>query len=254
LRLWQRSRIFPSDGDLTCNDIGMLLLFDIDGTLLITKRSGILAMELAGRELFDPSFTVQGVDFAGRLDPLISQDLLIKNGVARSIENLAAFRDGYRRHLTSLLSDGTDRTQACPGVHGVIDILVKQSDAALGVLTGNWPETGTFKLRSAGIDPGVFEIAVWGDESPYAQPAREHLPPVAMSRFAERRGREVLPERVTIIGDTPHDVQCAKVHGCRVLGVGTGLFSPQQLMAAGADHAVASLADEQGTVNWLLRV
>jgi phosphoglycolate phosphatase-like HAD superfamily hydrolase len=232
----------------------MLLLFDIDGTLLITKRSGILAMELAGRELFDPNFTVQGVDFAGRLDPLISHDLLVKNRVERSEGNLRAFRDGYRRHLMSLLSDGTDRTQACPGVHGVIEILAKQSDAVLGVLTGNWPETGTFKLRSAGIDPEVFEIAVWGDESPHERPAREHLPPVAMSRFAQRRGREVLPEQVTIIGDTPHDVHCAKAHGCRVLGVGTGLYSPEQLIAAGADHAVTSLADEQGTVDWLLQV
>lgn len=232
----------------------MLLLFDIDGTLLITKRSGILAMELAGRELFHASFTVQGVDFAGRLDPLISHDLLAKNGVAMTADHLSAFRDGYKRHLTSLLSDGTDRTQALPGVHELVERLSGRPHATLGLLTGNWPETGTFKLRSAGINPSSFAISVWGDESPHDPPAREHLPPVAMQRFFRMHGREVHPEHVTIIGDTPHDVHCAKAHGCRALGVGTGLYSPEQLMESGADCAVESLRNVVEIEQWLLRV
>lgn len=231
----------------------MLLLFDIDGTLLITKRSGITAMELAGQELFSPTFTVQGVDFAGRLDPLISFDLFARNNVATTNENLAAFRDGYRRYLQQLLSDGTDRTQALPGVHGLISRLAKHQGVTLGLLTGNWPETGKFKLRSAGLDPKVFAISVWGDESPHAQPAREHLPVVALHRYRERHGRGIEPHHVAIIGDTPHDVHCARVNGCRVLGVGTGLFSAAQLVASGADHAMDSLADEEAALAWLTK-
>ena len=229
----------------------MLLLFDIDGTLLITKRSGITAMEMAGRELFSPTFTVQGVDFAGRLDPLISLDLFARNGVEATSTHLAAFRDGYRRYLQQLLSDGTDRTQALPGVHGLIERLAKMDGVTLGLLTGNWPETGKFKLRSAGLDPEVFEISVWGDESPHAHPAREHLPVVALQRYRARHGRDIEPRRVAIIGDTPHDVHCARVNGCRVLGVGTGLFTAEQLVASGADHAMATLADEQAALAWL---
>lgn len=229
----------------------MLLLFDIDGTLLITRRGGIIAMELAGRELFSPDFTVEGVEFAGRLDPLISIDVLNRNSVAQTAEHLNAFRDGYRRYLMHLLTHETDRTQALPGVHGIIPTLAKRSDVVLGLLTGNWPETGKFKLRSAGIDPEMFPLAVWGDESPHHPPAREHLPPVAMHRYTQRTGRQVARGNVVVIGDTPHDVHCAKAHGCRALGVGTGLFTPEQLMNVGADYAVASLADEEAVVKWL---
>lgn len=231
----------------------MLLLFDIDGTLLITKRGGILAMEEAGRELFSPGFTVDGVEFAGRLDPLISHDVLARNEVARTAENLAAFRDGYRRHLMKLLTAETDRTQALPGVHGLIRRLAGRADVTVGLLTGNWPETGMFKLRSAGLDPADFVISVWGDESPHDPPRRDHLPVVAMKRYEKHMGRGVREAHVTIIGDTPHDVQCAKAHGCRALGVGTGLFSVDDLMRAGADHAVASMADEGAMLEWLTR-
>ncbi len=232
----------------------MLLLFDIDGTLLITRRGGILAMEEAGRELFAPSFTVQGVEFAGRLDPLISHDVLARNDIARTQKNLDAFRDGYKRHLMKLLTHETDRTQALPGVHEVVQRLAGRSDVVLGLLTGNWPETGRFKLRSAGLNPDVFPLSVWGDESPHDPPRRDHLPPVAMNRYRQRVGRDVNPAHVTIIGDTPHDVQCAKAHGCRVLGVGTGLFTAEQLVASGADHAVATMGDVEGVVEWLMKV
>ena len=59
----------------------MLILFDIDGTLLLTQRAGVNAMHDAGRELFGESFTIDGIEFAGRLDSLIWQDLVRNNSL-----------------------------------------------------------------------------------------------------------------------------------------------------------------------------
>ena len=228
----------------------MLLLFDIDGTLLTTKRSGVKALEDAGRELFGGAFTIEGVDFAGRLDPLIIGELLRRNGVDESRANADAMRAGYGRHLPRLLAPAGVAT-ACPGVHEVLGLLRRVRGITLGLLTGNFAETGTIKLRAVGIDPDWFAVRVWGDESPVEPPAREHLPPVGMRRYHELNGNAVAPERVVVIGDTPHDVSCAQAHGCRSLGVGTGVFTSEQLTGCGATRAVPSMADAAGVVDWL---
>lgn len=228
----------------------MLLLFDIDGTLLTTMRSGMKALEDAGRELFGESFTIDGVEFAGRLDPLIIKELLVRNKLEASDRNAREMRDGYGRHLPRRLAPAGVAT-ACPGVHDVLASLRRRRDVTLGLLTGNFSETGSIKLRSAGIDPDWFAVRVWGDESPHDPPAREHLPPVGMKRYHVLHGREVRPERVIVIGDTPHDVSCASAHGCRSLGVGTGIFTSDQLSACGATWAVPTLSDTESVVNWL---
>lgn len=73
-----------------------------------------------------------------------------------------------------------------------------------------------------------------------------------MNRHAHRHGRPIDPNDVVIIGDTPHDIACARAHGCRSLGVGTGLFPAAHLLSLGADHAVDDLGQTQEIVAWLL--
>ena len=229
----------------------MLVFFDIDATMITTGGVGINAMVDAGAELFGAGFRADGVEFAGRLDPLILRDLLAANGQTPTTENLSRMRAGYRRHLDVRLRTGVGRV--LPGVGPLLARLATDESTTLGVLTGNFPDTGTMKLTACGIDVDVFSIRVWGDESPYTPPAREHLPPIGMQRYADRTGRPATPDRVVIIGDTPHDISCARAHGCKSLGVATGKFSTQQLVAAGADMAVPTLSDTDAIAAWITR-
>jgi phosphoglycolate phosphatase-like HAD superfamily hydrolase len=73
-----------------------------------------------------------------------------------------------------------------------------------------------------------------------------------MARAAAHHGRGFEPARVTIIGDTPLDVDCAKAHGCRAIGVATGPYSSSQLRDAGADLAVENLTDTEELLRWIL--
>lgn len=228
----------------------MLILFDIDATLITTCRSGVVAMEIAGRELFGPGFTAEKTAFAGRLDPLIIADLLRDNGKEVSVANLEAMRRGYRRHLEHRLEDRS-LARPLPGVVPLLNALEERGDAVLGLLTGNYQDTGEIKLRACGIDPKRFTIQVWGDHSPHIPPCRTHLPPIGMERYRAAHG-PLESDRVTIIGDTPHDVACAKAHGCRSLGVATGSFSFEDLQQAGASHVVSDLSQTAPIVEWLL--
>lgn len=239
----------------------MLLLFDIDATLLVTARAGVHAMQDAGRALYGPSFIFPDIDFAGRLDPLIFNDLFHHNNIEPSPDNHALMRGAYVACMTSRLTTN-NTARALPGVLPLISTLAQRTDSTLALLTGNFAETGLLKLRSVGLDPALFPIQVWGDLSPHNPPARNHLVPVAfdqLKRHAATRqppnqssggldrilfsNGAINPRHVLVIGDTPHDVACAKAHNCRSLAVATGLHTIDQLHAAGADHVVKDLSD-----------
>jgi phosphoglycolate phosphatase len=229
----------------------MLIFFDIDATMITSGGVGIKAMVDAGCELFGPGFTAAGISFAGRLDPLIIAEMLVLNGQEASPAAMGRMREVYRRHLGVRLEAGVGRT--LPGVIALLDRLGAEPEVALGVLTGNFEETGAMKLRACGIDPDRFHIRVWGDDSPHAPPSRDHLPGVGLARYRQRYGRGIEPARVIVIGDTPHDVSCARAHGYRALGVATGQFSVEQLGTAGADWAIENLERTDDVVGWLLR-
>ena len=124
----------------------------------------------------------------------------------------------------------------------------------LGLLSGNFEESGLAKIRACGIKAEQFKVAAWGDDSPHDPPDREHLPPVAMSRYRARFDREIHPGRVTIVGDTRHDIRCAKASGCRVLAVATGRSTVMELEAHGPDLAVEDLSDTARLHGWLTGV
>lgn len=229
----------------------MLILFDIDATLLVTMRAGVRAMEEAGRVLHGPEFTFAGVEFAGRLDPLILRDLLSRNGVDPTAEAVGRMKAEYVRRLPGWLSR-PGATRALPGVHALLDALEARGGVTLGVLTGNFEASGMMKLRAAGLDPERFAVRVWGDESPRgAEASRRDLPPVGLARYRARTGREA--SGAVIVGDAPHDVDCARAHGLRSLGVATGLHGEEELSAAGASRVVRDLSDTPEIVRFLLR-
>lgn len=238
----------------------MLILFDVDATLITTSRAGIAAMGLAGRERYGPAFDESRVSYAGRLDPLIIADLLRAHAVEVSDEEVSSFRRAYREHLERLLRT-PGLAKPCPGVldllaaletRGVRGGAAGEGGGAMGLLTGNYPETGAIKLRASGVDPDRFIIQVWGCDSPHAPPSREHLPAVGMLRYKARFGRPIDPARVTVIGDTPLDIGCAKAAGCRSLGVATGPFGVEDLHDAGADLALPDLSETSRVLEWLL--
>lgn len=226
-----------------------LVLFDIDATLISTSRSGVHAMGDAGRELFSPDFTTERTEFSGRLDPLILADLLAHNAVPVTQDNLRAMRDAYKKHLIRRLAvPGVART--LPGVSDLTRALWNMPEAATGLLTGNFEDTGRIKLQASGVEHHRFHIAVWGTDSPHDPPSRDHLPPVGLARFRERFRHDIDPQRVTIIGDTPHDIQCAAAAGCRSIAVATGMFTTTQLR--GADLVVETLADTAHLLDFIM--
>lgn len=224
-----------------------LVLWDIDGTLLTSGGAGLRALADAGRELFGDGFRVEGVPVAGRLDPLIWRDLARLHGMADPDPVEARFRSSYAGHLKRRLSsDGLAR--ALPGAHQLVERLADTDAVIQGLLTGNYPETGKLKLAQVNLEVEKFSVCAWGSDGP----ERRALLPVALGRLAEKTGTRPSADRVLVVGDTPHDIDCARAHGCRSLGVATGTFEVGALREAGADRVVEDLSDADSILEWML--
>ena len=243
--LYQRAAKGAQRGH-TGYDRDMLVLFDIDGTLLRTDGAGLEAMQEAAQELLGTAVTFGGIPTAGRLDPLIWRDLAALNGIADADGIHDVFRTRYAAHLGRRLRE-SGCARIMPGVAELVTTLQGVETCVLGLLTGNYEETGRMKVEAIGLEPEWFPVTAWGDEGSH----RRDLPPVAMRRYEAHVGRSVPPEKVVIIGDTPHDVDCAKAHGCRVIGVATGMYGAAELADAGADLAVEDLSDAAGLAAWV---
>ncbi len=224
----------------------MLILFDIDGTLLVSRGAGMRCMEAAGEEVFGRRFGADGVDFGGGLDPVIFHALCARHGCVDGAERLAAFRAAYSRRLAAELLPGV--ATALPGAGELVEALSAREDVAVGLLTGNWPDTGALKLQAAGLPLDRFVVNAWGDDAK----RRPDLLPVALRRYAARHGRALPAERVVVVGDTPRDVEVAREHGSRALAVATGHHDTDRLAAAGADLVVSDLSGTHRLLDWLV--
>ncbi|MFO0828949.1 MAG: haloacid dehalogenase-like hydrolase [Phycisphaerales bacterium] len=225
-----------------------LVLFDIDGTLLRSQGAGVASMQRAFDELFPGlDVSMDGIPVAGRLDTLIWHDVMTRAGLDPSTTALAEFRARYAAILGSRLRNGT-RVVTMPGVPELVARLDDRDDVVVGLLTGNWPDTARLKIVAAGLDHDRFRLGAFAGDGP----DRRSLPPVAMQRFAAIEGREPQPSRVIVIGDTPHDVYCAKFNGCRAIAVATGGATLDSLAATDADLVVETLADTATIERWIV--
>lgn len=236
----------------------MLILFDIDATMVLTSRSGLWAMERAGQELFGPGFGIGDIEFAGRLDTLIIPEIFERCGVPVTTENLRSYRERYALRLGERLADATVTRTVLPGVAALLAEIDARAnageDVTAGLLTGNFESTGRAKLSACGIDHERFVVGAFADDALYPGGSRDDLPPVAMERYRAHTGRVIEPARTVIIGDSPFDVRCAKVNGCRSLAVATGVHTLEQLRSCtphAPDLAVANLADTAAVSRWL---
>ncbi|QEC47104.1 HAD family hydrolase [Baekduia soli] len=225
----------------------MLLLFDIDGTLLLkASREHAEAVHAALRRVHRIEIPTARVEAAGRTDGAIAKSILTLAGVsaeridARADDVRAATCEEFARRCPADLRDHLN-----PGIVEVLEGLHADAGKHLSLLTGNMEPVARLKLQRAGIahffGPGQGAFGSDDDD-------RAALPAIARAR-AGADGRPWPREDAVVIGDTPRDIACARADGVRVVAIATGPFAAQDL--GGADAVVHRAHDLPGALEGL---
>jgi phosphoglycolate phosphatase-like HAD superfamily hydrolase len=225
-------------------DTARLFLFDIDGTLLASGGAGIRALEAATLDVFGTK-ALDGVEIAGRTDSSIARQLFARHGQEATPENTARFFDGYLSHLAAFLPQV--QGSLLPGVIALLDALKARTDCVLALLTGNLERGAHLKLTHYGVWH-YFEFGAYADD----HHDRNELGPVAQSRAKERLGLEFSPEDIFVLGDTPHDVSCARAIGAKAVAIATGRHTRRQLAECEPDFLFDDLSDVDSVLRSLL--
>jgi phosphoglycolate phosphatase-like HAD superfamily hydrolase len=212
-----------------------LVLFDIDGTLLLTAGAGRRAIRTALAEFIGDAGVFDRVRFDGKTDPQIVAELLHEAGDPDPHHGgrIAEVCARYVALLEGELADRTAVVELMPGVLPLLERLEDERDVVLGLLTGNLAAGAALKLRAGGIDPARFRVGAYGSDSGH----RPDLPAIAAARAEPHFGRVPGGEEVVIIGDTPADIACGRGIRARALAVATGAYAAVEL-ASHAPHAV----------------
>ena len=213
-----------------------LLLWDIDGTLIASGGAGMLALQHGLRNGLGIDGSLADIDFAGRTDRWIARRIFEKFSVPHTEENFTRLIDGYVAALPAALAN--PRARVLPGVRELLATAAARSDVAQGLLTGNLQRGAKTKLGYHGL----WEFFPFGGFADDAE-LRNEIAPHALRRAQEHTRAQFTPQRVWVIGDTPHDIECGKIIGARTLGVATGSHTHEQLAAHAPDAVMPDLAD-----------
>jgi phosphoglycolate phosphatase len=177
--------------------------------------------------------SLRDIDYRGRTDAFIAQRLFEHYRIPMSAESLRAFLDAYLSFLKEEMKEGNPRAHF--GILEILELARKRPNLAQGLLTGNLAHGAKIKLEHFDVWQ-YFEFGAFADDSSI----RNELGPFALRRAKDKTGHEFSPKQVFIIGDTPHDIECARVIGAHCIAVATGGFTEKELLA---HHPLAVLPD-----------
>ena len=216
-----------------------LVLFDIDGTLLISHGIGREAKRRAMQEHFGTVGDLDSHVFGGKTDWRILADLLKPFG--KTEYDIGREMDAYEQAMAWHMNDIRADYQAAPLPHAMqlVQTLRRRSDATVGLVTGNTSKTAAIKLEMAGYDPAWFAVGAFGNESAH----RERLTQLALERAQRHAGQAFKGRDVIVIGDTPADIQAARAIEAIAVAVCTGYVPRDRLLTAKPDFLLADLRD-----------
>lgn len=222
-----------------------VILWDIDGTLLHSRRHG------AFKEYMAPAMArVFGT--AGRLDEMVVSGMTDLQIFVEALRD-EGFTAGQVRdrlpELVALFVEGMERLaaaeelfRALPGAAAALAALEREPRYLNSLLTGNVEPAARLKLRLVGLE-GFFRLpGAFGELSH----DRRDLPAVARERVSRHLGRDLRPGQLVVIGDTPNDIACARHFGARAVAVATGRsHTAADLLRHEPDAVLPDLADTE---------
>ena len=213
-----------------------LILWDIDGTLILTGSAGMGALDAAFQKVHGRKPDLSRLDLSGRTDKWIAARVLESNDLPVTDDAIHHYLEAYLEclHAEVLARPG----RVLPGILPLLELLHQRSDVVQGLLTGNLHRGARIKLEHYRVSH-YFEFGAFADDSAI----RNELGPHALRRAQDQHAMTFTPEHMWVIGDTPHDIECGQAIGAKTIGVATGRFSVAELLAHRPTAVFADFGD-----------
>ena len=211
------------------------VLFDIDGTLLVTGGAGAVAWQRAFREMHGVDADIDEHTHAGMTDPeiaaIVFREVIGREGTAAERAEAIA---GYLSHLQQAVEE-SEGYRVMPGIEELLPRLAGEG-ILLGIVTGNIEAAAHIKLARGDLNR-YFAFGGYGSDSS----DRTELTKKAVERGGQVSGKPLNPDRTIAVGDTPRDVKAGHGAGIKVVGVATGSYSVEELAESGADWVLETV-------------
>jgi phosphoglycolate phosphatase len=214
----------------------LLVLWDVDGTLVDSAGHGRFAFEEAFRAVVggDPAH----VEYAGRTDHQIALSML-----EGSTDHLPAVLERLVVNLEERKEAMADEGHVYPGVPETLAALHEADGVINSLLTGNVRANAAAKVSAFGLDRWLdFEAGAYGSD-PHER--RSDLVAIARERAAARYGETT---GAVLVGDTPLDVLAAREAGARAVAVATGFAELDALRESEPDALLEDLSDTEAAL------
>jgi phosphoglycolate phosphatase len=232
-----------------------ILLWDIDGTLIRSVRTGaykdytIPVLE----EIFGTAGRLAEMEVSGMTDVQIVCEALSNEGftTADVLARVHVLATRLTEEARKITGNGVKFFEVLPGVRETLQALADHPRYESALLTGNIKSMAYLKMELVGLDKFFSLPGAFGDESHN----RRDLPAAAAERIRKHLNLDLAPEHFIVIGDTPNDIDCARHFGARAVAVGTGrLYSTDDVLACKPDALLPNLADTELVIKTLDRI
>jgi len=207
-----------------------LLLFDIDGTLVLTGGAGLRALNRAFCQVVGIVNALDGMRLNGKTDPAIIREVFAtRSGPSGGFESLEQILSAYVEFLPEEVHQSS-HYKVLPGILSFLHEFHGRPNLAIGLATGNVERGARIKLSRGKLNP-FFAFGGFGSDAEN----RTDLVRRAAENGMRHAGTSIAACDTFVIGDTPRDIDAGREAGFRTVGVATSEFSIADLLAAGAD-------------------
>jgi phosphoglycolate phosphatase-like HAD superfamily hydrolase len=214
----------------------VVVLFDVDETLVHTGGAGARSWKVAFEALYGIPADIGAHTSAGQTDPQVAAETF--QGVLHRDPTPDELGALYARYLLALADEiwASKEYRVLPGAEQTLKRL-GEAGVMLGIVSGAMEGAARTKLMPGNLNR-YFVFGAYGSDSP----DRPELTKLAIEKAARLHGH-LTPAQVSVVGDTPRDIEAAQAAGAVSVGVATGHYSTEELLAAHGDHVLGSLEE-----------
>lgn len=207
-----------------------LLLFDIDGTLVLTGGAGRRALDRAFCQVVGIVNALDGMRLNGKTDPAIIREVFsVRGGPPGGLDSFDQILAAYVEFLPEEVHQSPHYV-VLPGILAFLREFHGRSNLAIGLATGNVERGARIKLSRGNLNP-FFAFGGFGSDAEN----RTDLVRRAAENGMRHAAATIARQDTFVIGDTPRDIDAGREAGFRTVGVATSEFTRADLQAAGAD-------------------